>query len=425
MIGVLRGRDFRLLWSAQSASALGDRIVIVALALLVIDLTGSATDLGLVLAAWTLPLVAFLLIGGVWADRLPRHRVMVATDLVRFALHGLLAALIFAGEVVIWRLVVIEALFGTAEAFFRPAATGLLPETVPEEGIQPARAAIALSENVAEFAGPAIATALVLGAGAGWAFALDAATFLLSAAFLARIRPRKRALGAADVPAPARVSLWSELRDGSREVRSRAWVWATLAAFSLALFAGLAPWFVLGPVVARTQYGHIGIYGVVAAALGIGTIVGSLLGIGWRPRRPMRLAMIAILLWPPAAVLYAAGVTLVLVIPATLIAGAGIALFDVWWMTALTERIPPDKLSRVSAYDWMGSLALLPAGYLLAGPLAEALGAVEVLLGGSALAGVALAAGLLPRETRMLERIEASTQRATTGEQLAGLTRRA
>jgi hypothetical protein len=178
-------------------------------------------------------------------------------------------------------------------------------------------------------------------------------------------------------------------------------------------------------VVARTQYGHIGIYGVVAAALGIGTIVGSLLGIGWRPRRPMRLAMIAILLWPPAAVLYAAGVTLVLVIPATLIAGAGIALFDVWWMTALTERIPPDKLSRVSAYDWMGSLALLPAGYLLAGPLAEALGAVEVLLGGSALAGVALAAGLLPRETRMLERIEASTQRATTGEQLAGLTRRA
>src|SRR5271155_2089547 len=129
---VLRHRDFRFLWLAQSSSVIGDRIVTVALALFVIDLTGSATDLGLVLAAQVLPFVAFLLIGGVWADRLPRHRVMVATDLVRFALHALLAALIFAGTVAIWQLVVIEMLFRSAEAFFRPAANGLLPQTVPE-----------------------------------------------------------------------------------------------------------------------------------------------------------------------------------------------------------------------------------------------------------------------------------------------------
>ncbi|HTA37237.1 MAG TPA: hypothetical protein VK761_11030, partial [Solirubrobacteraceae bacterium] len=132
----------------------------------------------------------------------------------------------------------------------------------------------------------------------------------------------------------------------------------------------------------------------------------SLLGIGWRPRFPMRAAMLAIILWPIAAVLYAAGVTLVLVLPAMLIGGGGIALFDVWWTTALAERIAPDKLSRVSSYDWMVSLALLPLGYVLAGPLARTLGSVDVLLGGSVLAAVALALGLLPRQTRMLRRLE-------------------
>jgi MFS family permease len=426
---VLRHRDFRYLWLAQSASVIGDCIVIVALALFVIELTGSATDLGFVLAAASLPLVAFLLIGGVWADRLPRHRVMVVTDLVRFALHALLATLIFTGAVAIWQLIVIEALFGSAEAFFRPAANGLLPQTVPEQEIQQANGLSTLSNNIGEFAGPALATALVLGLGAGWAFALDAATFLISATLLWRVRPRRREttlrqLAGSPAPAPAPgtpapatltaaadagepVGVWSEIRDGYREVRSRSWVWATLAAFCAALFTGLAPWFVLGPVVAREQYGEIGVYGLVSAVLGIGTILGSLLGIGWRPRFPMRAAMLAILLWPAVAVLYAAGVTLYVVTPAMLLGGAGIALFDVWWMTALAERIPPDKLSRVSSYDWMVSLALLPLGYVLAGPLASALGAVEVLLGGSVLAAIALALGLLPRQTRMLRRFAA------------------
>src|ERR1700730_2467851 len=289
MFAVLRRRDFRLLWLAQSTSGLGDRLVIVALALLVIEVPGSPPDL------------------------------------VLFPLGARLAALIFTGEVTVLRLLVIEALFGSAEAFFRPAATGLVPQTVPDEDIQPARAMVGLSENVAEFAGPALATALVLGAGAGWAFALDAATFLLSAAFLVQVRPRRRSVAAA---ARAGVSVWRDMRDGLREGRARAWVWATLAAFCAALFTALGPWFVLGPVVAREQYGHIGIYGLVSATLGIGTIIGSLLGIRWRPRRPMRSAMLAILIWPPGAILYATGVTLYLVVPITVLGGAGIALFD-------------------------------------------------------------------------------------------------
>ena len=162
----------------------------VALALYVTEL-GSPSDVGIVLAAHAVPLVGFLLIGGVWADRLPRHKVMVATDLIRFALHALLAALIFTGTVEIWHIALIEAGFGTAEAFFRPAYTGLVPQTVPEEEIQPAKAAFGTVETVAEFVGPALATALVLGVGPGFAFAIDAATFLVSAAFLVRAAPAR------------------------------------------------------------------------------------------------------------------------------------------------------------------------------------------------------------------------------------------
>jgi MFS family permease len=423
---VLGHRDFRFLWLAQSSSVIGDYLVTVALALFVIARTGSATDLGFVLAAKALPLIGLLLLGGVWADRLPRHRLMIATDLVRFALHGLLAVLIFAGNVPIWQLVVIEVGFGSAEAFFRPAADGLLPQTIPEQDIQQARALTAMSNNIAEFAGPALATALVLGAGAGWAFALDAVTFLASAAFLARVRPRRR--GAAGKPSRQqreRGSLWAEIRVGTAEVRSRTWVWATLFSFCAALFFGLAPWFVLGPLIARGQYGHLSVYGILEATIGLGTIIGALVGIGWRPRFPMRAAMLAITAWPVAAILYAAGVTLIVVLPVTLLAGTGIAVFDILWTTALAERIPPASLSRVSSYDWMISGGLLPLGYAIAGPLAAALGAVTVMLAGSGLALVAFGFGIAPRQTRMLERLEpGDTAAARAEEALLGLTHR-
>jgi MFS family permease len=386
-LGVLCHPDFRLLWLAASASVIGDMLVRVAVALFVVDLTGSATDVGLVLAAYTLPLVGFLLLGGVIADRLPRHLVVVATDLVRFVLHALLAILIVTGEIRIWHLVVIGTIFGSAEAFFLPAISGLLPQTVPEEEIQEANAITRIVHNLAEFAGPALATLLVLGVGAAVAFAIDAATFLLSAALLVRVRPRERtpcapcAIAAADVDA----GLWTEIRQGFGEVRAR-WIWATLAAFCVAIF--------------------------VTAAFGAGTIAGSFAALRWRPRYPMRLGIAFVLLWPGGVALYAAGVTLIVVVPTVTLSGTGIALFEVWWITALAERIPPDRLSRVTSYDWMVSLALVPVGYVLAGPLAERLGAANVMLGGAVLGFTALALGLLPRQTRELERIEPAGRQA-------------
>ncbi|MBE2316808.1 MFS transporter [Solirubrobacter sp. CPCC 204708] len=225
MLGVLREREFRLLWLGQSASTVGDRLVFVALALFVTEL-GTPTDVGYVLAAYTVSLVLCLTFGGVWADRLPRHRLMLVTDLIRGGVHALLAVLIFTGVVEVWMIVVIEIVFGAAEAFFRPAMTGLVPQTVSEERVQEANSAIAVVNTVAEFAGPALATLLVLGVGAGWAFALDAATFVVSAWFLARIRPRARG----EIAAPSG-SVVRDLREGWDEFRAHAWVWGVVAIF--------------------------------------------------------------------------------------------------------------------------------------------------------------------------------------------------
>jgi MFS family permease len=381
---VLREREFRLLWLGQSASTVGDRLVFVALALYVTEI-GTPTDVGLVLGAHAFALVVCVTLGGVWADRLPRHRVMLATDVVRAALHALLAALIFTGAVEVWMIVAIEVVYGAAEAFFRPAYTGLLPQTVPEELLQDANAATSIVNTVAEFAGPALATVLVLGIGAGWAFTLDAATFLVSAWFLVQLRPRAR--GEAPV---ATESVLADLRAGWSEFRAHDWVWGIVAIFSVLLLVALAPYFVLGPT------------GTLAAALGAGTIVGALIGFRWRPHRPILAASALVLLWPAALCLFALGAPLLLVAAVFILAGAGFALFEVWWQTALAQHIPPHALSRVSSYDWMGSLALLPLGYLLAGPIGEALGETDVLLAGGLLGlGVSALAVAIPDVWRL------------------------
>jgi MFS family permease len=397
---VLRHRPFRNLFLGQAASTIGDRIVFVALALYVTDI-GSPTDVGLVLAAHALPLVAFVLIGGVWADRLPRTKVMISTDFVRFALHALLAALIFTGEVEIWHIVVIEALFGTAEAFFKPALTGLVPQTVPEDEIQPARAATGALETVAEFAGPALATALVLGLGAGWAFALDALTFLVSAYFLMRVKARDRGERVTTAQ-----PVLEDLREGWAAVKARAWVWSIVLVFSISLLLSFAPFTTLGPTVAEEGYDNAGVFGVLSAALGAGTIVGAVIGFRWRPLHPMRMGTILVLAWPAATLLFALFLPLWLVVTAFALSGVGLALFDIWWHTAMAERVPPHLLSRVSAYDWMGSLALLPIGYLISGPLGEALGGQEVLAVGAAVSIGVLASALLVRETWTLRRLD-------------------
>ncbi len=393
---VLRYPDFRYLFLGQSASVVGDRVVVVAIALFVTDTTHSPSKLSLVLAAQSLPLVALLLFGGVWADRLPRHRIMIATDLFRAALHTLLAVLILTGTMRFWQLVAIEAAFGAAQAFFQPAYSGLVPQTVPEELIQEARALTESAANVAFLLGPALATLLVLGVGPGEAFAFDAGTFILSALLLARVSPRPRG----DLPSQAPVL--AELRAGWREVRSRAWVWMTIAGFSGAILCVYAQWYALAPSVAQTLYGSAGIFGALEATAGAGAVVGAVAAFRWRPARPLRAGLLLILAWPVQNLTLALDAPLALVIACAFATGFGFALFIIWWETALAHHIPAHALSRVSAYDWMGSLALMPLGYVLAGTLASSFGSRAVLEVGSVVGLALLLLSLLPRETREL-----------------------
>jgi MFS family permease len=400
MLAALRQTAFRNLWIGQSLSSVGDSMVIIVIGLYVTDLTGGSADVGLVLAAYMAPMVVFLLVGGVLADRLPRRMVMLWCDAIRALLHAIVALLIAVGEAQVWQLVVAGLCFGTASAFFRPAYSGLVPQTVTEELIQPAQALTGASRQASIIVGPALAAALVVGAGAAWAYGLDAATFVVSVVFLLGVHPRERG-------EPGRRStVVRELREGWDAVRERAWVWATIAAFSVTMLCGLAPYFTLGAAIAEREYDHTGVFGLVQAVTGVGMVSGTLWAARWNPRFPMRLAMYGSLIWPVGLVAFATGAPLAPLLVVTLAGGVGLGLFTVWWETALAQRIPPHLLSRVSAYDYMGSLALLPIGYLASGLLGDALGVAPVLLAGGLTSLAALALALAPRETRTLTRLE-------------------
>ena len=379
---VLAHRDFRLLWLSQAGSTIGDRLVLVALALYVNEL-GTPTDVGIVLAAQTIPFVALLLIGGVWADRLPRHRVMVVTDVVRAGLHALLAALILTHTAEVWEIAVIEALYGAAHAFFRPAYTGLVPQTVPEDLLQEATSVNFMTFNAAGFFGPALATALVVTLGAGTAFAIDALTFLASALLLLRVHPRERG-----APAPERAAMLSELAGGWREVRARPWVYLVVGMASLNLLVAFAPYQALGPSVADEVYGTAAVYGVLSAIRGIGSILGSVVSLKWRPPRPLFAGLVCGLPWGFINITFAVGIPVGPLIAFSLIAGIGSSIFITFWEVTLARNVPPHALSRVSSFDWMGSLGLLPVGLILAGPIAEAIGARETMILGGMLAVV-------------------------------------
>ncbi len=401
-VAVLRHPSFRRLWLSVSGSLLGDRIVLVATALYVTDLTGSPTDLGFVLGAQALPMVFLLLVGGVWADRLPRARLMAATDVVRGTLQALVAILVITETAQIWQLAVIGLLFGAAEAFSRPAATGLLPQTVGEDEIQEAQAVIGTTESVARLLGPAIGTALFVGLGAGAAFAADAATFFVSALLLIGIHARTRTPAAAQPQQPLRFR--RELADGFAEVRSRVWVWATVLGATQFLMMGLAPLFVLGPAVAKEQYGSTTAYGIILIAFGAGSLLGGLAGLRWHPRRPLMIGLALAAVWPLVGVAMALGAPEPVVYALAVMGSFGTAVFEIFWITALAQKIPPAALSRVSSFDWMGSTALLPVGFALAGPIGAAFGNGDVLIVfGVITLLTTLATAFIPRETRELE----------------------
>jgi MFS family permease len=403
----LSERNFRLLWIGQTGSFLGDALVGVALAFAVLELTGSAADLGLVFAAFALPRVLFILAGGVWSDRLPRQRVMVACDLLRAAAQVVMSTLLITGNAEIWQLIAFAVVMGSAAAFFTPASIGLMPQIVAPGRLQEANALISISQSATHIFGPLLSGLIVATIGAGWAFAIDGASFLVSAGFLMALRVKPG-------EAPARRSFVAELADGWHEVVSRSWVLACILTFSISNVS-LGAFQVLGPLVAQRELGGATAWGLVAAGASIGGLAGGAIALRWKPDRPLIPAFLVMLLAQIELLLLVPPFPVLIVAMGALTTIAAIVISNALWDTMLQQHIPRDRLSLVSSYDWMVSLVFQPIAFAAVGPVSEQIGVQETLLLAT---GIGLAANslvLLVPSVRNLRRVEEAAVAEPTG----------
>ncbi|MGZ4396610.1 MAG: MFS transporter [Gaiellaceae bacterium] len=398
-LGPLAERQFRLLFAGRTVSVLGSAIATIALAFAVLDLTGSKSDLGFVLAARSVPLVLFLLFGGIWADRLKRNQVLVASNVVSGASQAVLAALLLTGHAQLWMLIALAAVSGASLAFFFPASVGIVPQTVPETMLQSANALLRLGLNTTTIVGSAVGGILVAATSPGVAIAVDAATFFLGALLI----------GLMSLPAGLRMEgshFLAELAEGWREFSSRTWLWAIVLQFGVMNAATVGTEQVLGPTIARQSLGCAAGWGLILTCESAGFLLGGLLQLRLRPRRLLIAATLGVMLGSGFSVALAVPLALVAVCFFALLAGVGAEAFGVNWDTAIQQEIPIDKLSRVSSYDALGSYVLIPVGLAVAGPIADAIGTSTTLYAVAVMNIVAALAVLSVREVRALRRAQ-------------------
>jgi hypothetical protein len=371
-LDVLHERSFARYLAAVTISTLGSGMATIALAFAVLDF-GGATDLGLVLLAREIPMVIFLLLGGVFADRLPRRSILIGCDVLKGLTQAATAVLLFAGSANVWNVGLLQAVFGVAAAFSRPAVTGIVREAVSEERLQEGNALLGLSRNILSIAAPAIGALIVAFGTPAWAIAIDSVTFFVSAALMAsmHLAPAVRL---------ASKSILGDLRDGWREFVERSWVVAMVISFGLFQLTYFPALLVLGPLVAKEDLGGAGAWGAVLAVESAGAVVGAIFALRVKFDRP--LVACQLLVVPAGIVLLSLAVPLPLPLIALVGFGAGIgfAFGDAIWMATLQRFVPEHALSRISSFDWLGSVALNPIGYALVGPLAVAFGTSEMLI---------------------------------------------
>lgn len=390
LLGALSEPQFRLLWIGQSTSALGDGLTFLAIAFAVLHIGGKATDLGLVFAAFFVAYLSFVLVGGVWADRLPRQLVMVAADVLRAVVQVIIGFLLLTGEAHVWQLAIGVAVYGAASAFFQPASTGLIPQTVSAGRLQQANALMSISRNGGSILGPPISGLIVAFAGPATVFMIDAATFAISAVSLLLLKPIQR------VSPEDRQSFLAELTGGWREVLARPWIAAALVAFGIGNASGAA-FSILGPVIADDQLGGAAAWGLILTGGALGGVIGGLLALRIRPRRPLLVgfAVLSLVALQPLSLV---GPAPVLLIAGAFLLGFGAGeLINTWWYTLLQQHVPEHARSRVSSYDSLVSFIFQPLGFLAVGPLSEAIGFTATLVGAASLLLLTyITVGLLP-----------------------------
>jgi MFS family permease len=346
----------------------------------------------------------------VLSDRVGRREVMIVSDVVRAVSQALTAVLLLTGAAEVWMLAVLAAVYGTSGAVFMPALMGLIPQTVPPERLQEANALLGFTRSVATVAGPAIAGVVIAVGDPGDAIALDALTFVASAACLIALRPhmeRRPAAGGED-------RFVARLREGWHEVRSRPWLSYGLVAMGAYHVLVLPAVYVLGPVLAERELSGASSWAVIVTCFGVGTIIGNLLALRLRLRRPVLVAALALVGASTQAAILGSGLGTPGIAALELVAGVAVSLFFILWDTSLQEQVPPGAVSRVSSYDFTVSLGLMPLGLAVAGPIAAAAGLHATLFAMSALGMVVALAWLAVPAVRAVRRDEPATAEAAT-----------
>jgi MFS family permease len=385
--GPLVARSFLLLAGGRTISMLGNAMAPIALAFAVLDITHhSARDLGIVLAARSVALVAFLLLGGVVSDRLPRHVVLVGSSLLAGVSEATTAALLLSSHAQVAVLAALQVVNGASAAFTLPSTSALVPQTVPADVLRQANVAVRMGGNAANIAGAALGGVVVALAGPGWGIAIDAATFFVAAVMFAAIH------GTTAARTAKTTSMIRELAEGWREFWTRTWLWVVVVQFAFINMAYGASFNVLGPLVADQRLGGATAWGVIVAAQGVGLIVGGFVSAWRHDKRPLLAGNNALLLQLPMLALLAAAAPLPLVAAASVLGGVGIEIFGVRWITTMQEQIPEGLQSRMFAYDALGSFLFIPIGQALAGPAQSLLGTSKTIWAGAAVIGAALIA---------------------------------
>ena len=392
----LRHQPFRWLLLGTTVNSLGNMIAPVAIAFAVLDLGGSATQLGLVVGAYALADVLAVLAGGVLGDRLPRTTMMRGANLAAAGVQTVVALSLLGGWGSLWLLAAGGALNGALGSLAGPSTQAVTPQTVPQAELRQAITLRRLSQNTAMILGAGVAGLLVAWIGTGGALAVDAASFLLAAGCFVRVRVP------ALPPAPRRRAL-IEAREGFQEVMRHSWLWSLIAmALIYHLFYGGAQG-VLGPIVVGDHLGRAA-WGYALSAMMIGFVSGGLLSLVWKPRRALFVGECFLLLTICFPLAIALSDNVWVVLAGAFLHGFGLEIFSVGWDLSIQENVPGPMLARVYSFDQLGSFIARPLGLAVTGPLASAVGEREWLLVVAAAIAVADLAPFLIRDVRRLER---------------------
>jgi len=398
VLRAFRSRDFRRLWTGQAVSMLGDTAFLVALGWRTYTLTGSARSLGYVLTLQGIGLLLTVLVGGALADRYDRRKMMLVSDLSRFAIVGALTVIDGTGHLTLEILLGLAFAEGLATGFFTPALGGLVPLVVEEPGLGSANALIGMARQGSLLVGPSVAGLLYGFAGSTVVFGFNAASFLVSFAFVWATRPRVAERAAAE-------GTFREIGAGIRYVAGVPWLWVTISLFAFVLMFQWAPIQVLTPKLVHTHFDlGVGAYGFIFSMLGAGMIVGAVVFAQLNPRR--RRGLLSYVIWIVNSLLvivFALSPWYPVSVVASFLRGTCIGFGVAVWETMLMELVPRHMLSRVISLDWFGSFGLTPVGLVLVGAISGLAAPGTIIALGAAISICIVAAGLLSKQIRTID----------------------